>query len=307
MSNYFSDREYGPKARTEQTINPVVWAAVVGLVESLEVRGAFGEQFPEICRDGDDICGCNRGNLKRAIEAEMSGLSWPLQQSEVVMENFLDIEKKAWAPQTLLALDFIEFVARRVAWPIQDEYHSYYRHYHLSFDKEKGRISFVADINRLFARSGLAYQMTESGEVQRIASDVVRDLLERTYCKTGDQLLDVMLEESRRKFLDPDPLIRREALERLFDSWERIKSLADKNKALSTTKILDRTSTEPEFRKLLDREATELRGIGNSYFLRHHETRQTPVIDTEHVDYLFHRLYAMVDLVIRKNEFGRLS
>lgn len=110
-----------------------------------------------------------------------------------------------------------------------------------------------------------------------------------------------MLEESRRKFSDPDPLIRREALERLFDSWERLKTLADNDKAKSAKLILDKASPDPAFRKLLDEEAFELREIGNGYLLRHHERTQTPVIDTDHVDYLFHRLYALVDLVIRKN------
>ena len=87
----------------------------------------------------------------------------------------------------------------------------------------------------------------------------------------------------------------------MFDSWERIKTLADNNKAKSAKLVLDRASPDPAFRQLIEKEAFELREIGNSYLLRHHERSQTPVIDTDHVDYLFHRLYALVDLVIRKN------
>ena len=156
-------------------------------------------------------------------------------------------------------------------------------------------------MNRIFARNGLAYDLPESGEVRRVLPAVIGDMLARAYFRTGDQLLDAMLEESRKKFSDPDPLIRREALERLFDSWERIKTLADNNKAKSAKLVLDRASPDPAFRKLLDKEALELREIGNSYLLRHHERSQTPVIDTDHIDYLFHRLFALVDLVIRKN------
>lgn len=147
----------------------------------------------------------------------------------------------------------------------------------------------------------MAYELGDNGKVRRILPAVIADALARAYFRTGDATLDVMLEESRRKFSDPDPLIRREALERLFDSWERIKSMADSNKAQSIKIILDRCATAPEFRKALENEARELTQIGNSHLLRHHEVQQSPLIDTKHVDYLYHRLFALVELIIRKN------
>lgn len=300
MSNYFSDREFRPRARTEQTMSPVAWAGIVVLVEALASSGAFGASFPQECPDGHAICGNDTDKLKSAIEAEIKGLSWPLQRDHVDEDDFRRA-RKPWAPPTLVALDFIEFVWRSVARPVPGKLHDHYRHHHLSFDSAEGRSAFVTDVNRILARNGLAYEITESGEVQRILPAVIGDLIARAYFRTGDQLLDVMLEEARRKFSDPDPLIRREALERLFDSWERIKTLADDDKSRSTKLVLDRASPEPVFRKLLEKEAFELREIGNSYLLRHHERSQTPVIDTDHVDYLFHRLYSLVDLVIRKN------
>lgn len=300
MSNYFSDRELGPRARTEQTMTPVAWAGIAVLVEALASSGAFGASFPRECPDGHAICGNDTDMLKSAIEAEIEGLSWPLQRDKVDEDDFMRT-RKPWAPPTLVALDFIEFVWRSVARPIPGRVHDYYRHHHLSFDSAEGRSAFVTDVNRILARNGLAYEITESGDVRRILPAIIGDLLARTYFRTGDQLLDVMLEEARRKFSDPDPLIRREALERLFDSWERIKTLADANKARSAKLVLDRASPEPAFRQLLEKEALELREIGNSYLLRHHERSQTPVIDTDHVDYLFHRLFSLVDLVIRKN------
>lgn len=300
MSNYFSDRELGPRARTEQTMSPVAWAGIAVLVEALASSGAFGASFPQECPDGHAICGNDTDILKSAIEAEIEGLSWPLQRDEVDEDDFRRA-REPWAPPTLVALDFIEFVWRNVARPVPGKLHDYYRHHHLSFDSAEGRFAFVTDVNRILGRNGLAYEITESGEVRRILPAIIGDLLARTYFRTGDQLLDVMLEETRRKFTEPDPLIRREALERLFDSWERIKTLADDNKAKSAKLVLDRASSDAAFRQLLEKEALELREIGNSYLLRHHERSQTPVIDTDHVDYLFHRLFSLVDLVIRKN------
>jgi hypothetical protein len=68
MSNYFSDRELGPRARTEQVMNPVAWAGIVALFEALASSGAFGESFPEVCPDGNATCGNDTEILKSANE-----------------------------------------------------------------------------------------------------------------------------------------------------------------------------------------------------------------------------------------------
>ena len=67
----------------------------------------------------------------------------------------------------------------------------------------------------------------------------------------------------RAKFYSPEALVRCEALERLFDHWDRMKSLADSDKRVSICKILDRTSSEPVFRSVLEVEAKALTEIGN--------------------------------------------
>jgi hypothetical protein len=110
-----------------------------------------------------------------------------------------------------------------------------------------------------------------------------------------------MLDECRAKFSDRNSLVRREALERLWDGWERLKSLADpSDKKKSIKIILDTTSAEPSLRERLENEAIELTSIGNSHLIRHSEVNQVPVIDVDQVDYLFHRLFAMIQLVLRK-------
>ena len=47
MSDYFSDRQNGPRARTEQVISPTVWAGLVATAQALTNSGAFGLRFPE--------------------------------------------------------------------------------------------------------------------------------------------------------------------------------------------------------------------------------------------------------------------
>ena len=110
-----------------------------------------------------------------------------------------------------------------------------------------------------------------------------------------------MLEECRTKFSDRNPLVRREALERLWDAWERLKSLADPGDKKRSIKItLDAVAAEPSLRSRLEAEAIELTAIGNSHLIRHSEVNQVAVIDVDHVDYLFHRLFAMIQLMLRK-------
>ena len=300
MADYFSDRENGPKARTEQVISPTVWAGVVASVQALINSGAFGLRFPERCPDGQAICGCDSDSLAARVVAEMPGLAWPLETTHAVEEGFFS-EREPIAPETLLALDFIEFVHDAVAKPIPGKYHDFFGHHHLSFDPQAGQDEFRATVNRIFSRNGVAFEMLSTGRIVRVLPLVLGDELRRTAFNTGDRTLDNMLDECRAKFSDRNPLVRREALERLWDAWERLKSLADpRDKKRSITIILDATATEPLLRTRLEAEAQELNSIGNSHLIRHSEVSQVPVIDVDHVDYLFHRLFAMIQLMLNK-------
>jgi hypothetical protein len=300
VSDYFSDRENGPRARTEQFISPVVWAGVVATVQALINSGAFGLYFPERCPDGQAICGCDQDAIAASVVAEMPGLTWPLETSRLVDDSFLK-QREHFAPDTLLILDFVEFVYASVAKPIPGKHHDFFNHHHFTFDQPPGQEEFRATVNRIFSRNGVAFEMLSTGRIVRVLPPVLGEELKRTIFRTGDRTLDNMLDECRIKFSDRNPLVRREALERLWDGWERLKSLADpSDKKKSIKIILDATSAEPSLRERLESEAIELTSIGNSHLIRHSEVNQVPVIDVDQVDYLFHRLIAMIQLVLRK-------
>ncbi len=300
MNDYFSDRENGPRARTEQVISPAVWAGLVATVQALINSGAFGLRFPARCPDGQAVCGCDTDALAASVIAEMPGLAWPLETTCLVDEGFLS-QREPFAPDTLLIMDFIEFIYASVAKPIPGKHHDFFSHHHLTFDQQSGQEEFRATINRIFSRNGVAFEMLSTGRIVRVLPPVLGEDLKRTIFRTGDRTLDNMLEECRTKFSDRNPLVRREALERLWDGWERLKSLADPgDKKRSIKIILDATAVEPSLRARLEGEATELNSIGNSHLIRHSEVNQVPVIDVDQVDYLFHRLFAMIQLVLRK-------
>jgi len=67
---------------------------------------------------------------------------------------------------------------------------------------------------------------------------------------------------------------------------------------------LDKAAAEPNYRALLETEAGELTKIGNSFMIRHTETTKTPITESGHTDYLFHRMFAIVRLLLRKSGRG---
>jgi AbiJ N-terminal domain 4 len=300
MSDYFSDRENGPRARTELVISPTVWSGIVATVQALIASGAFGLRFPERCPDGQATCGGDSVALSASIAAEMPGLAWPLE-TVFIPEGGYFSERQPFAPDTLLILDFIEFVYASVAKPILGKHHDFFSHHHLTFDQKAGQEEFRSTVNRMWARNGIAFDMQSNGQIVRLLPPVLGEELKRTAFNTGDRTLDNMLEECRAKFSDRNPLVRREALERLWDAWERLKSLADPaDKKRSLKIILDAVASEQLLRTRLEVEALELTSIGNSHLIRHSEINQAPVIDVDQVDYLFHRLFAMIQLMLRK-------
>ena len=99
--------------------------------------------------------------------------------------------------------------------------------------------------------------------------------------------------------------MRKEGLEKLWDAWERLKTLEPgKDEKTQACALLDKASTEPNFRARLEREATELTEIGNNFMIRYTETTKTPINESAHVDYLFHRMFAMIRLLLKSSGRG---
>jgi hypothetical protein len=169
MNDYFSDRENGPRARTEQVISPEVWAGVVATVQALINSGAFGLRFPERCPDGQAICGCDEDAIAASVIAEMPGLTWPLETSRLVDDGFLT-QQEPFAPDTLLILDFVEFVYASVAKPIPGRLHDFFNHHHFTFDQQSGQEEFRATVNRIFARNGVAFEMLSNWSYRAYSS-----------------------------------------------------------------------------------------------------------------------------------------
>jgi hypothetical protein len=287
---YFSDRNLGPPPRVATEVPEAVSTGIVGLIRNRVNDGSFGLEYPEECPDGRGPTGTDMNAFRDALAAHR--LYNPFGPGVPV-------------PTTMELLDLIEFAHEKIAEPHRGGHHDFFGHYHLGFDQGEGRAKLRAEINRIFERNGIAFELRGTGRIERIAPEGLREVLSQAVFNTGDNALDELLERSRTRFLSPNPATRRESLEALWDAWERIKSLefpADKRE--STKRILDRGSGEPHFREVLENEARLLTDIGNGFMIRHAEVNKTPIADDEHVDFLFHRLFAVIWLLLKKSNRG---
>lgn len=255
------------------------------MVKSELNQNSFGLDFPSECPDGGAVDSNDWDNFSLLLRGEIRGISWPLDSDSV-------LDKYA-------ILDLVQFCFQHIAEPQQGYYHSFYRHHHLTFERDAGRMRFRQSINRIFGRNGIAFDLRESGDIVRLANPALQPILAAAVFRTGDSTLDTLLEDSRRKFLDPSPTVRRDALEKLWDAWERIKTIEfGEDKKQTTKMILDMAASEPMFRELLEIDALELTRIGNKFRIRHSETDKVEIHEVTQVDYLFQRMFAIVMLLL---------
>ena len=164
----------------------------------------------------------------------------------------------------------------------------------------------MSDVNRLFARNGVAYELTPEGQARRLLPTPLAEALGRTVFKTEDKETDRLLETARQQIIRPKIEDRHDALEKLWDAFERLKTLEPgPNKGIQAKKLLDRAATVgTRFRKVLEEDARALTEIGNTFRIRHSETSQEALRSPEQVDYLFGRLFAFIRLVLKATDRG---
>lgn len=292
--SYFSDRELGEQTRDVNEIGETPWGGIQALICSRINDGSFGATYPEPCPDGLGTTGTNEYNLWQAMHAEIPNLPeepWRAKTDE--------------PSKTVDILDMIEFCWRCIGQPTSLDYHPFFKHSHLKFNVEAGQEKFCEAVNRIFSRNGIAYTLTDEGRIERLAPTVLREELASAHFHTGDPELDRMLEKARHKFLNHHREIRREALDTLWDAWERLKTLGEGlGKKAQVSDLLDATagSLPSKYRDALEREAKELTWIGNNFQIRHSETNQQKIDKSEHIDYLFHRLFSLIQLIVRTRD-----
>jgi hypothetical protein len=286
MKRLFTERHGGTKPRVKEALDETSRNALWNLLAARIDEEWFGLLFPDkCCQDGYVGTGTDFDKLQRTMKGY--GLLWPASQ---LAANSASTDAQI--------LDVVEFAFEHISEPKDPSCHSV-GHVHYSYDQDTGRAKFEHDVNRIFERNGIAFEL-KHGEVVRIAPTGLQEALAQTVFHTGDNALDQILEAARQKFLNRSLDVRRESLEKLWDAWERLKTIEPgKDKKAQAAALLAKGSNEPNFLVRLDKEAVELTEIGNTFMIRRSETDKIPIGESTHVDYLFHRMFSMIRLLLK--------
>lgn len=289
MKKLFTERQGAIKARTAETLDETTQSALLNLIRARMDEEWFGHAFPDKCMDGYAYAGTDFDKMQAALAG--FGLPWP---------RGLDLDDP---PADGVIFDLVEYAYEHVAEALNPKFHSYGNHSHYEYDREAGRDKFTDAVNRIFERNGMAFDLID-GEVTRRAPAIADEALSQALFRTGDTDLDKLLETARHKFLHRDIDVRRESLEKLWDAWERLKTLEPGDKKASIKALLDRVTSEPMMRARLEQEARELTDIGNAFMIRHTEIGKVPISDSAQVDFLFHRMFAFIRLTLKATGRG---
>ncbi|MEI9715946.1 hypothetical protein V5049_10935 [Moellerella wisconsensis] len=303
---YFSDNENGSLPRTVNEINHKVWCGISSYIDTLATTGFFGKSFPEQCIDNQGCIGTNLDAFQKALQAEIPNLDYPFITEKPNKNILLNEGKKPYVPSNLDVMDLIQFCFKNIGKPLPGAYHRYYSHYHIhSFDVKTGENDYVEKINTIFSRNGLAYELKPSGEIKRIISPSLEQMITNISMPIETELRN-FLKRANEKIYSPNVAVRYDALRELWDFWERMKTAhnpARNKKDESVKLLLDSCSNDPKFRLILEEEAKFLTKVGNTFLIRHSEMSQVKVQDSEQIEYLYQRMLNLVYLLSKKFPF----
>ena len=302
MAYYFSEREFGECGRDTTEISKSVWDGLAQIIASLVDDGSLGSEFPEYCNDHPSLCcGTSMHKISVAMKAEIPALAAEYPDLRLSIELM-------HMPSQVTMMDIVEFFWRNVGKPTRVEPHQFLGHYHYwSFDVPTGQLDFRRRVNMIFGRNGIRFNLSREGNIERVPSVELAALFPATDFETGDAELDTMIDTARRRFLARDKDANREALEKIFDAWERIKTIRSNDKKSGAEKMLDSTVSFPasQFRAWLGREARELTWAGNQFQIRHSEMDQERLEASAHVDYVFYRVLSLINLILASGYANR--
>lgn len=281
----YSDRHLLNSNQKTGEISLNVHNGIIHIIKKYKLN--LSKDYPDVCEDdSSNICGVHMGLLKLDIKAYIPNFKF---------ETFY--EDEPFNCKTEDILDVIEFIYDKLTDYENGNYHSFYNHYHLKFLKTKNiRNDFRKEINYLFERNNLIYILTETGEIVRILSDeiinVIKNInyIEDSYCNN-------FLNEAINKIKSSRSQDRQIAIERLWDVFERIKTNYGNHKKISLNiMIKNMAQGSVLLEELLNRESKELTLIGNNFKIRHFEAGTEDITSMEILDYFFNRMLFFISL-----------
>lgn len=153
----------------------------------------------------------------------------------------------------------------------------------------------------VFQKTGLLYTLTENMTVERIVEySTISPEVVTGISSVKEPGLKDLLDEAISLFKQPNPAMRNDAVEKIWDALERLQIYyTTLDKKASVTKIVTEMSAgQSEFEQLFSAEFATLTKIGNDYRIRHHETNKIDINDIRYYDYFFNRCLALIATAI---------
>lgn len=219
------------------------------------------------------------------------------------ISRILETKRKPIDYDQYALLDFIEFIARNLK-DVSIQTQKQGRQENRLIFSESCKIfnDFSNDINNLFNKAGLLLTLTNNKTIERI---IEYNILTADIVSIIDAVIEPgtkeLLNEAITLFKQPHPTAKKNAVEKLWDAFERLKTYyTTLNKKASASKIVeDMSNGQLEFAELFDVEFKALTKIGNDFRIRHHETDKIDITDDRHHDYFFNRCMSLIALAIQ--------
>ena len=300
---YFSDKELGTKDRISEDIGIEVWNGIVSVVEEFKANNSFSSKFSDICTDNGRACGFDNALFEDRLKSEIPNIEVPINrkiknnQHNFFNQNEVTIDKYA-------TLDFIHFCHKNIQEAIEDDYHDYFKHYHLGFrESEELKKDFRDKVNQIFERNGIVFFINDEGQINRVIPTTLQPLINKIY-NTKDEKLNELVQLAHDKFVLPNIVDRVHALEKIWDAFERVKTYyVEKNKKQSAEELIQLVANKNSgIEQLINDEAKALTNIGNTFQIRHFETNKIEITDNKHIDYLFYRMISLIHLFLSELE-----
>lgn len=296
--SYYTER-HGLRAPIEKTydITVAMYALIIDCCEKYYKN--LTHLFPLKCHDNftaRDYLAFNESAFQNRIKFKIPAL-------------FRDEESKVSVPaisseyDQFALLDFIEFMAQNIK-DISEGWNNCYRNYWYIDCLKTSKVfsEYQNEINEIFKESGLLYTLTGEKIIERVVENSpLTSEIENNIATVKEKGTRELLTEAVILYKQPYPESQRDAVEKIWDAFERLKTYYTTiDKKHSATKIVnDMAHGQAAYTDLFNAEFKALKDIGNKFRIRHHETDRIDITDTKYYDYFFNRCLSLIALAIQ--------
>lgn len=160
---------------------------------------------------------------------------------------------------------------------------------------------FQAAINASLKKDNVPFRLSDRGLIEILSDhEVLSSEIIKSIESVPEPGIQDLLNEAIAKHMQPTFQAHRDAAEKIWDAFERLKTYyTDMDKKASTNRIInDMAGGQADYINLFETEFTALRKIGNDFRIRHHETDKIDITDIRHYDYFFNRCLSLIATAI---------